>query len=429
MPEIISVPLNKLVRSERNMRKTGGESIDDLTASILAHGLLHNLTVIEQRSGKVTSSGKYEVIAGGRRYAALQRLAKEKKLPKTFAVPCMIVEASAAVETSLAENTIRVAMHPADQFIAFRDLVYSGLGVEEVAGRFGVSPLFVRQRLKLANVSPRFIEAYRAGEMQLEQLEALAISDDHVAQEQVWDTTQHAWERSASNLRRLLTEKQISASDRRARFVGVEAYLAAGGTLERDLFDAEHEGYLTDPALLDQLVAERIEGLATDLRAQGWSWAEPCLDTDYWTVLQKYNRLQPVPVDLDEDLLAEADKLRAELDSIGGRFEPGEEYSEETERRFDEVQTRLEEIDAAQKEFTTEQKSRSGVIITIDHDGDPAFHCGLVERGANGRFDTAAPPRKAREGSLPRSWKISPFNEPLRCEPSSPPDPTSLSLL
>jgi len=404
MSEIISVPLNKLVRSERNVRKTGGESIDDLAASILAHGLLHNLTVIEQRSGKVTSSGKYEVIAGGRRYAALQRLAKEKKLPKTFAVPCMIVEASAAVEASLAENTIRVAMHPADQFIAFRDLVYSGLGVEEVARRFGVSPLFVRQRLKLANVSPRFIEAYRAGEMQLEQLEALAITDDHVAQEQVWDTIQHAWERSASNLRRLLTEKQISASDRRTRFVGVEAYLAAGGTLERDLFDAEHEGYLTDPGLLDRLVAERIEGLATDLHAQGWSWAEPCLDTDYWTVLQKYNRLQPVPVDLDEDLLAEADKLRAEIDSIDQRYEPGE-YSEESERRFDEIQTRLEEIDAAQKEFTAEQKSRSGVIITIDHDGDPAFHCGLVERGANGRF--AANGEQSDDGSQEHKGGIS----------------------
>jgi ParB family chromosome partitioning protein len=395
MSEIISVPLNKLVRSERNVRKTGGESIDDLAASILAHGLLHNLTVIEQRSGKGASSGKYEVIAGGRRYAALQRLAKEKKLPKTFAVPCLIVEASAAVEASLAENTIRVAMHPADQFIAFRDLVNSGLGIEEVAARFGVTPLFVRQRLKLANVSPRFIEAYRAGEMQLEQLEALAITDDHVTQEQVWDTTQHAWERSASNLRRLLTEKQISASDRRARFVGVEAYLAAGGTVERDLFDTEHEGYLTDPALLDRLVAERIEGLASDLRAQGWSWADPCLNTDYWTVLQKYNRLQPGPVDLDEDLLAEADKLRAELDSIDQR-DPGE-YSEEFERRFDEIQNRLEEIDAAQKDFTAEQKNRSGVIITIDYDGDPAFHCGLVERGANDRF--AANGEQSDDGS------------------------------
>ena len=244
MSEIISIPLNKLVRSERNVRKTGGESIEDLAASILAHGLLHNLTVVEQRNHKGTSSGKYEVVAGGRRYAALQRLAKEKKLPKSFAVPCKVVEVSAAVEASLAENTIRIAMHPADQFIAFRDLVDSGLGVEEVAARFGVSPLFVRQRLKLANVSPRFIEAYRLGEMQLEQLEALAMTDDHLAQERVWDNTQHEWERSAHNLRRLLTEKQISASDRRARFVGVEAYLAAGGTLERDLFDAEHGGYL-----------------------------------------------------------------------------------------------------------------------------------------------------------------------------------------
>jgi len=181
MSEIISIPLNKLVRSHHNVRKTGGESIEDLAASILAHGLLHNLTVVEQRNHKGTTSGKYEVIAGARRYAALQRLAKEKKLPKTFAVPCKVVEASAAVEASLAENTIRVAMHPADQFIAFRDLVDAELGIEEVAARFGVSPLFVRQRLKLANVSPRFIDAYRVGEMQLEQLEALAIADDHDA--------------------------------------------------------------------------------------------------------------------------------------------------------------------------------------------------------------------------------------------------------
>jgi ParB family chromosome partitioning protein len=179
------------------------------------------------------------------------------------------------------------------------------------------------------------------GEMQLEQLEALAITDDHDAQERVWESTQHEWERSAHNLRRVLTETQVSASDRRARFVGVEAYVAAGGTLERDLFDAEHEGYLTDTALLDRLVAERSETLVADLRAQAWAWAKLYLDSDYWTVLQKYDRLQPVPIDLDEDLLAEADKLRAELDSIDQRYEPGE-YSEECERRIDEIQTRLD---------------------------------------------------------------------------------------
>src|SRR5258708_34100187 len=110
-------------------------------------------------------------------------------------------------------------MHPADQFIAFRDLVESGLSIDEVAARFGVTTLFVRQRLKLANVAPRFIEAYRAGEILLEQLEALALTDDHEAQERAWESTKQEGERSAHNLRRLLTEKQVRPSDERAQFV------------------------------------------------------------------------------------------------------------------------------------------------------------------------------------------------------------------
>ena len=166
------------------------------------HGLIHNLTVVEQLADNGENSGKYEVVAGGRRFAALQRMAKQKKVPKTFAVPCLVVDPATATETSLAENTIRVAMHPADQFIAFHDLVVqTGLGIDDVAARFGVSPLFVRQRLKLANVAPRFIKAYRAEEIRLDQLEALAITDDQQAQEKVWDSLRHDWERSPHNLR------------------------------------------------------------------------------------------------------------------------------------------------------------------------------------------------------------------------------------
>jgi ParB family transcriptional regulator, chromosome partitioning protein len=117
--EILRIPLNKLVRSACNVRKTGGESIDDLAASILAHGLLHNLTVTAQ-SKHDKSTGKFEVVAGARRLAALQKLAKQNKIPKTFAVPCLPLAAAAAPELSLAESTIRQAMHPADQFAAFR---------------------------------------------------------------------------------------------------------------------------------------------------------------------------------------------------------------------------------------------------------------------------------------------------------------------
>jgi ParB family transcriptional regulator, chromosome partitioning protein len=153
---MIAIPLNKLTRSARNVRKSGGDSIDDLATSILVHGLIHHLTVVEQQAHNGENSGKYEVVAGGRRFAALQRLAKQKKVPKTFVVPCHVVDPATATETSLAENIIRVAMHPADQFFAFHDLVVEcGLSIDDVAARFGVSPLFVRQRLKLANVALR----------------------------------------------------------------------------------------------------------------------------------------------------------------------------------------------------------------------------------------------------------------------------------
>src|SRR5271165_6636693 len=242
--EIVQIPLNKLTKSDSNVRKTGDTSIADLAASIKALGLLHNLVVTR------TKNEKYKVIAGARRFAALTKLAKEKAIPKTFGVPCLVVDEQGGTEASLAENVIRTNMHPADQFIAFCALVDEGIGVEEVAARFGVTPTTVRQRLKLANVAPRLFELYRTDEITLDQLMALAITDDHAAQERVWDSTQD-WQRQPQALRRALTESKVdAATDRRARFVGVEAYSEAGGQIERDLFQPQHEGYLTDTALL-----------------------------------------------------------------------------------------------------------------------------------------------------------------------------------
>ena len=182
--ELPFVPLNKLVRSSLNVRKTGADSIDDLAASIAFHGLLQNLTVTKKSAtGKTKSKADtYEVVAGGRRLAALQSLAKQRKIPKDYAVPCKVVT-DCAEELSLVENTIRQPMHPADQFEAFHRLVATGLSVEDIAVRFGLTSLFVAQRLKLANVSPTFVQLYRDGGIRLEQLEALAISDDQDAQE------------------------------------------------------------------------------------------------------------------------------------------------------------------------------------------------------------------------------------------------------
>ncbi len=176
--ELHLIPLSRLRPSSRNVRKSGGASIPELAASIARVGLLQNLTVTASPDGE-----HFEVVAGKRRLAALKLLAKRRKLDKHHPVPCLQVPDASARTVSLAENVQREAMHPADQFEAFASLVAEGRPVEDIAADFGVTPLVVQRRLKLANVSPRLLADYRADEVTLDQLMALAITDDHAAQE------------------------------------------------------------------------------------------------------------------------------------------------------------------------------------------------------------------------------------------------------
>jgi len=376
--ELTLIPLNKLVRSSLNVRKTGADSIDDLAASIAVHGLLQNLTVTKKpATSKTKSKGDtYEVVAGGRRLAALQSLAKQQKIPKDYAVPCKVVTDSAE-ELSLVENTIRQPMHPADQFEAFHRLVGTGLSVEDVAARFGITPLFVAQRLKLANVSPTLIQLYRDGGMRLEQLEALAITNDHEAQEQVWNAA-HEWERTPSALRRALTQSTVDAQDKRVLFVGLDTYLQRGGGLERDLFDADHEGFLTDGCLLETLVTEKLQAETDKLKADGWSWVEINRTEDRWRAVRTYQQLRPKSVSLSEELQQEVDRLIKERETLQSKDES--DYSQDDDDRIEQINERLETIEAATRIFTPKQKSISGVMIGITFNGKLAADYGLTQQ-------------------------------------------------
>ena len=181
-----------------------------------------------------------------------------------------------ATEISLTENVVRVPVHPADQFETFAEFVHEGNSVDDVAARFGVTPTFVEQRLKLASVSPRLIVEYRSGAMTLEQLTAFTLSDSHALQEEVWFEHPYA-EMPARAIRHLLTRSQVDAADRRARFIGIKAYQKAGGVILRDLFHAEDEGYFSDSQFLDVLVFEKLETAAQSIRAEGWQWVGQAL--------------------------------------------------------------------------------------------------------------------------------------------------------
>jgi ParB family transcriptional regulator, chromosome partitioning protein len=385
--EIVNIPLNKLVASPLNVRKTGGQTIDDLAASIRAHGLLHNLVVTKAKGDK------HQVIAGGRRLAALVKLAKDKVIPKTMDVPCRIVEVEESTETSLAENVIRENMHPADQFDAFRLMIDQGAGPEEVAARFGVSVTSVRQRLKLAKVSSQLLTLYRAGEITLDQLMALAVTDDHAAQERVWAAAP-GWQRNPEALRRVLTETMVDAArDPRARFVGIEAYINAGGQIERDLFQPEHEGYLTDPAILEELAVKKLEEVAQEVRGEGWLWVE-ILPSSQYPDLGKFGRLPMVYVPMAPEVRVEIEALEKEHEQLLAAHEDCEEYPKEVEERISAIEDRLDELNDPNDRsevYREKDKKFAGAVVSLGNNGEPSICRGLVRAEDKKRMRASTP--------------------------------------
>jgi ParB family chromosome partitioning protein len=235
----IFFPLSKLKKSPKNARKTphSEAAIEAYAASIAAEGILQNLVVEPELDAEGAATGFYFVTIGeGRRLAQLLRV-KRKEIKKTEPIRCIVDTTNDPYEISLDENVTRENMHPADQFEAFKKLSDErGFGAEEIAARFGVTPHVVRQRLRLGAVSTKLMQVYRDGGLTLEQLMAFAVTEDHARQEAVFERLSH--NRDATTIRRLLTETHVAATDRRAAFVGVEAYTEAGGTILRDLFAA-----------------------------------------------------------------------------------------------------------------------------------------------------------------------------------------------
>ena len=211
----------------------------------------------------------FEIPAGGRRYRALELLVKQKRLARTALIPCVVREGGIAEEDSLAETIQRAPLHPLDQFRAFQALREKRQSEEEIAAAFFVSTAVVRQRLRLAAASPKLLDAYAADEMTLDQLMAFTVSADHERQEQVFDRIRQSRFIEPSAIRRMLTEGVARASDKRALFVGLDAYVAAGGAVMTDLFQSDNGGWLQDVVLVDRLVAEKLDSEAEAVRAEG----------------------------------------------------------------------------------------------------------------------------------------------------------------
>jgi ParB family chromosome partitioning protein len=400
----ILVKVSDLVPSPFNVRRHSHASIEELAALIDSQGLLHAPTVHEHFTGRGKSRRlAFGVSAGERRRRALRLLQERGRLPGDFEVACKLIPIERAREVSVAENSGREAMHPADEFEAFKALVDEGKGIEDVAVAFGVSLLTVQRRLKLAAVSPKLLALYRQGDgkINLDQLMALAISDDHAAQERVWFEA-HEWDRTPAALKRRLTAGEVEAAGNAlVRFVGVEAYEAAGGVVRRDLFDDEQGRFLSDPELLTRLASEKLEGIAASVRDEGWGWVEARIDLDSMALRQfapcEHTVRKPTADEKAE--LAALAQREAELEQESDALEAAHAWNGPDAERIglegDDIEARRRAIHDGLKVWPAAVKGRAGVIVTISREGDATIIRGLLREADRKALEVAQ--RKARK--------------------------------
>lgn len=373
------IPFNKLVLSQSNVRRVkAGISVDELAESIARRGLIQSLHVRPAVDAEGKETGMFEVPAGGRRFRALELLVKQKRLAKVAPVPCVVSEAGSHVlidEVSLAENIERAPLHPLDQFRAFQAMRDKGMTEEAIAAAFFVDAKVVKQRLRLASVSPTLLETYAEDGMTLEQLMAFTVSSDHARQEQVWEAIKDGWQKEPYTIRRLLTETTVRAADKRALFVGIDAYEEAGGCVLRDLFQQDDGGWLQDPVLLDRLVGEKLKAEAETIAAEGWKWVEVAMTFPYGHD-HGLRQLVGTTVDLTEEERTTRETLRDEYDRLEADYAEADELPDEIDARLGEIEQALEAFERRPMTFDSDEIAQAGVFVSIDADGTL-----LAERG------------------------------------------------
>lgn len=358
------VPLSDLFIHPLNVRsEPPPEDIAALADSIEAVGLLQNLAGFLDPANPADIAWKIGIVAGGRRLRALALLAtRQGRDPAETRVPVMVTSNEDVARLWAAtENTARQALHPADEVRAYGRMEAAGGSTSSIARAFAVTKDHVARRLKLAQLPDAAIEALRKGEIGLDQAAALTVAQSDEALIAELDTVRgkDGYSYSADAIRSRLMTETVSANDRRAMFVGIEAYRGAGGKVQEDLFTERTR--LLNSALLDRLFAEKLEAAVANAQAEGWAWVKSF--TDAWPDYNASNGMTQIhrhPVDLPD---ADADELD-ELLRLG-------EQSELT----DEQLTRLLELETrASGDYSDEDLAASGLWLYVDREGALCTH-------------------------------------------------------
>ena len=416
-----TIPLTKLRLSDSNVRKSGRTNIPQLASDIEARGLLQNLLVTALKKPR----GHFAVFAGGRRLEALQLLASEGRIDKDLPITCKVLEGSDASlsETSLAENFQRENMTPTDECRAFQHFMAEDSDIDAVARRFGVTRRFVEGRLRLAGLAEPVFEALAEGRITLDMAKAYATTDDQTKQARVFEQFGSYSYTTPDQVRRAIAGDALKASDPIAQLVGEDAYVAAGGTIERELF-SENGDRWSDPEIAQGLAAAKMEAKAKRLgEEQGLAWVRPIATSHIYNATDGLYRVNLPTQPMSEAEEARADVIQTRMEEIGDELEAGDlddAAAGKLESEYDTLDDEWSELQRRPTILPEELKGQIGTFLTLASDGsmvlettyfsetplrDPNDDDGSTDRRSGG--SASPPPEKIAPGGKPLSARLS----------------------
>lgn len=382
------VPLNQIHYNPAiNARRDTETDVTELAATIDTHNIGQPLLL---RPGLMTG---YEPIDGGRRVRALKLLVEQGKLPEDHPVPAYIrdLDDDEALSISLATVITRVDLHPADEALDFTDLAEKGQKPEDIAARFGIPVRRVRQRLAIGRLPGEIVEALKADEIDLKTAQAYTLLRDprHALKLFNQGITDDWAIRSEFSKARVAEDSAVAA------YVGRDAYVAAGGAIDEDLFS--NNVWFADGKLLAKLFQQKLKDDEKAWLADGWSFVIIEMGDTYKQKTAGWSALQPEGKrSLSKEQKARADVLKAEIKSLRRDLQDASgDREREIEQRFDAAENELNELTA--KFFTDAQKKKSGVTVRMGYN---AIHLTFgVMKPADAKKEAKASKQKPRDPS------------------------------
>ncbi|MBY5933099.1 ParB/RepB/Spo0J family partition protein [Tateyamaria omphalii] len=375
----VSVAIGDLVAHPANVRVKSPETyasdnIANLKASIAVLGLLQPLLVQK-------IDGKFGVLAGGRRHAALQELVADKSakgFTKTTKIDCRLVPDDCDVTTalSLAENINQAPMNAIDEFEAFaRMMEVDGQTPETIAKTFGTTVAAVKGRLRYGLIHPDIRDAARAKTITLDTMKAFADHPSQDVQKEVFEAlTKEDSYLQAYTVRQALKSRGVQVSDDIGAFVR-EEYEARGGAIAADLL--EEHSVLEDAELVETILLEKLTAAAEEARDQiGFAWAEAVIRYDY-AAMADYGRVYPGPIEPDAKGQKRLETITAELEQLEREMEDESLDKDAYEALYEKVDALEAEARDLQEAYGADDLARSGVIASWSN-GQVTLHVGLV---------------------------------------------------